>query len=121
MEPNIHAGSLVVINPQKDYTDIKERDIIVYNRKSDNTLIIHRVVEITDDAIRTKGDANQSIDDINVTPDIYVGKYIFGIPKAGKIFDFFESKQNKAIYIIILLGICIIDVYLDKPAKKRKN
>lgn len=87
MEPNLHAKSLVFVNERFDYTELEIGDIIVYEREYDDLLIIHRIIEITDDGVYTKGDANPVADGICITPNIFIGKCIYVIPKLGAIFE----------------------------------
>lgn len=47
MEPNLPTWSLCVISTRTPYDKIQTGDIVVYNRRSDDTRIIHRVTKIT--------------------------------------------------------------------------
>lgn len=106
MEPNLHADSLVFVNEKFDYEALEIGDIIIYERPSDELLIIHRVIEITEDGVYTKGDANPVEDGICITPDIFIGKCVYVVPKVGKymaplhelrttIFNFFGNSGKK--------------------------
>lgn len=122
MEPNIHANSLVMVNNNANYDDIEVGDVIIYERQSDDIMIIHRVIEKTDNGLYTKGDANAIADGICITPDIFVGKFIFAIPKIGKFFDWLESPVNKVIYLASMIGLSAIDILLtDKKGKRSKR
>ena len=65
MEPNIETGSMCFINTRYKYEDVKIGDVISY-KLNDNMLVTHRVVEISDNGIETKGDANESNDVVRV-------------------------------------------------------
>ena len=61
MEPTIETGSVCFINKHADYDSIKEDDIIAFQMKN-GPLVTHRVVEVTDSGLTTKGDNNTDID-----------------------------------------------------------
>lgn len=86
--------------------DIKENDIITY--KKDNELITHRIMEINEDKIITKGDANNT-EDKEITTDAIIGKVISIYPKLGiwsKVFT--EPNVLISIFItLILIGLAI--------------
>ena len=105
MEPNIPTWSLCFVNVWKPYEDIEEGDVVVYTRKSDGMRIIHRVIEITDDALVTKGDANRIDDGPSVTPDNLYGKYIFHIPKIGKPLAMMKTPAGIAVTAVVVLGL----------------
>ena len=84
MEPAIETGSLCFVNIKTKYEDIKEQDVIAY-KMDDDIVVIHRVVEVNDKQLITKGDVNDYVDSIVVTKDNYIGKNIFNIPKIGYI------------------------------------
>ena len=105
MEPNIPTWSLCFVNVWKSYEDIEEGDVVVYIRKSDGMRIIHRVIEITDDALVTKGDANRIDDGPSVTPDNLYGKYIFHIPKIGKPLAMMKTPAGIAVTAVVVLGL----------------
>jgi len=82
MEPELKLGDAVVVNQISKNEQISEGKIIVYNVK--DIQVIHRVVEIKKvngkTFYKTKGDANDSIDDIDITMDDIYGVVDFKIP-----------------------------------------
>ena len=58
MQPTIKVGDIILIKKQDNYF---VNDIVTY--KSDNNYITHRVVEINDLNVVTKGDYNNALDD----------------------------------------------------------
>lgn len=56
----LKGDALVVVGAEID--DLKPGDVIVYDIRGQSTPIVHRIVEIEDDKIVTKGDHNPSID-----------------------------------------------------------
>ena len=85
MTPKIKKGDVVLIDKKYKYESLKEGDVIAF--KKDNYIIVHRIIKKLKTnnsyAYYTKGDANNSIDDILIEKNIYVGKEITKIPGIG--------------------------------------
>lgn len=114
MEPILSANDLIVTKKQDSYS---VGDIVVY--KSNNELIIHRIVRIEEEKIVTKGDAND-YEDKPINLNKVCGKLNFSIPNVGGIIIFFKSKYG--IFSVIILVICMF-IYscwdeLKKMSKK---
>lgn len=104
MEPGIKTGSVAVISKKiTDFKDIGKGDVITF--EIGNSLVTHRVVEITEDGIITKGDANNSEDSWIVTEDIFYGKQLFSVPIIGYIAVFI--RQNILLTILIITAVLI--------------
>lgn len=76
MSPTIMKGDAVLLDKGKTaIKNIKKNDIVAYNKNG--IVIIHRVVEITNKKgkmlYKTKGDANNSIDRIDLTQKDIIG------------------------------------------------
>lgn len=97
MEPTLSIDDLVFT---KKVSEIKIGDIIVFY-DTDGKKIMHRVVEIEDDKVTTKGDANNTLDK-PIKKEQVVGVYTGKVKYAGKIFKFLKSP--------IVLAICFIFV-----------
>ena len=121
MEPKIETGSLCFINKLIKFENIKEQDVIAY--EIDNgTIVTHRVVEVNDDEIVTKGDANDFVDGTIVTKDNYVGKSIFTIPKIGYLVRMFQTRNGKIISIsVIILMFTVAFLFGEKKENKKEN
>ena len=119
MEPNIPTWSLCVINARTPYEAIEVGDVVVYNRRSDNLRIIHRVIEITDGAMVTKGDANQVSDGPSVTPDNLYGKYLFHIPGVGRVLYLAKTPVGIAVTAVVIVALLLWLVADDRRERKR--
>ena len=117
MEPNLPTWSLCVINVKVPYEEIEVGDIVVYNRMSDGKRIIHRVKEITDEGMITKGDANKTDDGVSVTKtaENLFGKYLFHVPKLGKLSKILRSPAGIAVVCVLIV------VLLFLPDGKKKT
>ena len=74
MSGTIEIGDSVIVKITKD---VKENDIIVYEK--DSELITHRLIKKEEQVLITKGDAN-NIEDDPIIEDMVVGKVICVIP-----------------------------------------
>lgn len=81
MRKIINKGDAVIIFKEKDINKIKINDIVEYEYNGKR--IIHRVIDIVDDnginKYVTKGDSNNSIDNVDLTFDDINGKVCFKI------------------------------------------
>lgn len=100
MEPELPVGSLCFIDCQQK--EPETGDIISY--KAGDSVITHRVIEVTDEGYVTKGDANNSKDPGIVKQKQVFGTCVFSIPKAGYAVMFFRSL--KGIVLTITFVIC---------------
>ncbi|MGN1327532.1 MAG: signal peptidase I [Clostridia bacterium] len=117
MSGTIEIGDMVIV----EITDnIQENDIIVYIQ--DDNFITHRVIEIKEDTIITKGDANTSRD-LPIEKSQIFGKVVKVIPDVGiwkKVLTT-PSVLIAIIITIILFGLAISYDTTDKNATKEKE
>jgi len=119
MEPNLPTWSLSFVSTRTKYEDLKVGDIVVYNRESDGKRIIHRVIEITEEGIVTKGDHNKIDDGVSVTPDNLYGRHLFYIPKVGKLPMLIHTPAGIAVVGALLALLIISTVADERKARKR--
>ena len=79
------VGSLAVTMPQPEYF---VGDVVTFKIPGSEELLTHRIIEISEDqlqisVIRTKGDANNVVDDWELTDEDIVGKVVFHLPYLG--------------------------------------
>jgi signal peptidase I len=81
MWPALKEGDLVFIQGVSR-TDLSEGDIIVFRNGAGGTFTIHRIVELRENEIITKGDANFNNDELPVQYRDVVGRNLelFGAP-----------------------------------------
>lgn len=104
MQPNIDVGNLVIVKTKNEYN---VGDIIGY--KSDNqNIIIHRITEATSSGFFTKGDANNTTDDMLVTDEIIEGSLITIVPVVGTAILFFRTPLGFIICVILPIIILIL-------------
>ena len=120
MEPTIETGSLCFINKKIKIEKVKEKDIIAF-KMNDGTLVTHRVVEINESGIITKGDNNNDIDSNILKKENFVGKNLFWIPKVGYIVKTFQSTKGKIIIITSIVLLLVSGFLFGDDKKKEKN
>lgn len=101
MEPTFSKGTLLLV---KDTQDVETGDIVVY--QSQNELIVHRVVSITDNEIITQGDANNVADPPFDKTQIK-GKVIAWIPFLGSVAALLKTPA--AVIVILVLAFVLVE------------
>jgi signal peptidase len=106
MEPAIPVGGMVVIKPV-NLENLREGDIICF-RFSESTSVTHRIINVTDEGFKTKGDANEDPDQGIVEKENVIGKVIFIIPFIGYLGYFVRTPIGFILLVILPAGLIII-------------
>ncbi|HVI43109.1 MAG TPA: signal peptidase I [Anaerovoracaceae bacterium] len=114
MLPAIEAGDMIIIKEQKKY---EENDIVTYRR--DQILITHRVIELTQSGVVTKGDANNVNDNPVPLSDIE-GKVVLCIPNAGNIILFLKKPTGILAVSCMVLLLYMISHIVQKLKRQKK-
>ncbi len=117
MEPTITVGSVIVV---KKTDDLEMGDIITYQDSRGYTT--HRIVDITEESITTRGDANP-INDEPITRESVIGKVIVHLNIFGFIVYFFKNPVSWILIFLIgvlLLFIVPVKIPHQKLVKKEK-
>lgn len=101
MEPTLSTNDLVIVKRCDSY-DVQ--DIVVF--RSGNSMVIHRIIEIDETLVTTKGDANNAADEPFETDQIY-GKMIARIPHAGRVILAVKSLPGRIV--LILLAVVLME------------
>ena len=120
MEPAVHVGSVCFVDKNAKYEDMKVNDIIAF-QPSNDMFATHRIVEITDEGFKTKGDANEEPDNSLVKKDTFIGKNIFSIPNAGFLVASLQTTRGKIILGTIILVIFLAGILIGEPAKNEQT
>ena len=118
MEPTIETGSLCFINKLTKYEEIKENDIIAFKLPT-GVGVTHRVIKITNDGFKTKGDNNDTEDLMIITKDNYIGKNIFSIPKIGYGIKLIQTTRGKIIFGTVIVVLILTGILIGEPSKKK--
>lgn len=110
MEPTIHVNDVIIVAEKPLYA---ENEIAVY--QSGNILVVHRILEIADGMVTTKGDANNA-PDAPVELSAVKGKVVGVIPGVGSIVKILKTP---AVTAIMLVGaVLLLEVSFRKEKKK---
>ena len=112
MSPSIEVSDVVIVKVTKD--NINVDDIIVF--KEGQSIITHRVIEMNEEFIVTKGDANNAKDK-SIKKEAIIGKVIKIIPKIGVVKKVLTTPP---VYISIITTFFLFWFAFSKD-KKRKN
>ena len=114
MEPSIKTGSVALIETNlTDFNDIEKGDIITFD--IGGSLVTHRAVDITEDGIVTKGDANNAKDPWTVTDDNYYGKELFSVPYIGFLIVFI--RQHIIVTVLVIAAVLLTAKILKERRK----
>ena len=109
MEPTLKVRALVIIK-QVPYEDIKADDIISFVPEEIGKSVCHRVVEIDEEGIVTKGDNNFTADMGKVSKEEYKGKLILSSNIYANIY-YAVTEGNPVIviglFLLLIFGIII--------------
>ena len=107
MEPAMQTGSLAFID--KTETRFEKGDVISF--RVGDMLVSHRIIEVTEDGFKTKGDNNEDPDAGTVAASSIEGRILFSIPKLGFII---KTVMLPACIILTLLYIILKVINREK-------
>lgn len=110
MEPTIHVNDVILVAEQPTYA---ENEIAVY--QSGNILVVHRILDITDGMVTTKGDANNA-PDAPVELSSVKGKVVGVIPGVGGIVKI--MKTPTATVIMLVGAVLLLEASFRKDKAK---
>lgn len=124
MEPEYPTGGLIYIK-ETDPMTLENGDVITF-RMSGDTIATHRIVEILEEngtrAFRTKGDANDVVDNGLVEPGRILGKVLLCIPQMGFLAAYIQSTSGRyaamAVGALLLLLLVLPDLLFPKTKTK---
>lgn len=103
MEPTYKTGS-VIYYKKVDYSELKKDDVITYEL-SNGKLVTHRIVNIDNELIETKGDANEVSDINKVRYENVKGKVAKkSIPYIG----YYIRVVNENLTIVVVTAVLIL-------------
>ena len=100
MEPTLSVNDLILVTAGDSY---EPGDIVIF--QSGNSLTVHRVTEVGDGYVVTKGDANNT-EDSPVSFEAVKGKMAFSIPYLGIVVQLLQSTPG-TILMIALAGFLL--------------
>lgn len=102
MEPTFSEGDLIIVKEEMDYG---KNDVVVY--QDGNSLVVHRIVDVDEEMVTTKGDANQ-VADAPISVAAIKGKVLGWIPIAGTIVK--GIKTPIGTIVLVLVAIALVEI-----------
>ena len=114
MEPILKVGGILYYQ-KINIEDYKKGDILVY--ATENHIISHRIVDITNDGFITKGDNNKVLDSkVNLNQVLGKGTN-FSIPYIGYYADFIYNHKYILYFFTIYIVIDLINYNINNRSK----
>lgn len=107
MEPAYPVGGLLLTKPVA-FKQLELGDAITfYSRGSTEKVVTHRIVELDQQtgSVKTKGDANQSVDGQPLQAQDVIGKVTMILPYVGYGLAFIQSNVGKWLFLIGLISL----------------
>ena len=123
MEPEYKVGSLIYV-VDVDSNDLKINEVITF-KLTDNIVATHRIVEKIDEngkiKFRTKGDANDDVDENLISINDIIGKPVFKIPYLGYVASFIQTTSGRNFTCVIFALLMIIIITIDSITGEKKD
>lgn len=113
MEPTIGEDDLIIVAERPVYA---EDEIVVY--QSGSILVVHRIMDITDGMVTTKGDANQAADE-PVELSAIKGKVIAVIPALGNLVRILKTPT--ATILLLVAAVLMMERSFRKEKQKKAD
>ncbi len=111
MEPTFSTGDMILIRHVADPAALEKGDVICY-LTGEGIAVTHTIVQVTDldGQVRyvTQGDANNTADQLAVSPDQIEGVYTgVHIPKLGSLAMFMQTTTGMLLFIVCPLLLLV--------------
>lgn len=116
MQGTIEPNDMIITQSQKVY---RVGDIVMYEGAS--STVTHRIIEVTADGYLTKGDANNTDDQMPIPKEKVIGKVIIIIPKVGSAISFFNTPLGMLILVIALFLIIELPTWMKQKMLERRK
>lgn len=116
MEPSIKTGSVAIVNDKYAYDKIDVGDVIAY-KAMDNTLVTHRVIDMQEGVLETKGDNNDVSDGFVVNQENYQGLTVVSIPYIGYLFAWIQTKRGLILSITFVCAALVLEYAMSDSTK----
>ena len=103
---------MVIIHRQSAYSC---GDVVMY--KDGNSLVTHRVEEVTQTGYITRGDANNTPDP-PVSADRIVGKAVLVIPKVGRLTAAVQTPLGMCLLVLVGVGLIEAPAIIEEVKKR---
>lgn len=115
------VGCVCFVSTYSDFDSVSVGDVISF-QVSEDMLVTHRAINITDEGITTRGDMNQNPDPNPVTRENYIGKTVFAVPYIGFLLAWVHTAKG---LIILSMSATILFImgffYKNEPQRKEEE
>lgn len=101
MEPAFRAGDLAIVKPADGYV---VGDVVAYESEDMDTVVLHRIVDVSEGRYTLQGDNNTWLDLERPTPEQVVGKQLVRVPQGGIWMDRLTSPAVLSAVAFLLLA-----------------
>ena len=117
MLPTILPGSLVVAKQAPEYNI---GDIVAYDQKDAQRIVVHRIIDENDSGYIIKGDNNPRKDAGVHKEDVILGTVILSTPYVGDIIGMFKNPAVLIVSAIALFGVQMVQKSRKESKLKRR-
>lgn len=114
MEPTLSVDDLVIVEKSENY---KTGDVVIY--EANNSLIIHRIVEIDEEGFVAKGDYNNA-PDAKQNLNVIKGKMITSIPKVGYLVYLLKKPVVSIVLVIMMFALLELSYRKEDEESKKE-
>jgi len=112
MSGTLEVDDIIVVKLTKE---VNKNDIITFS--IDNTVITHRVLELENETITTKGDANNTKDE-PITKSQVIGKVVFSFKNMAIWKQVFTTPQ---VYILIIITLVLFGISISIKEENKEQ
>ncbi len=109
MEPEFSKGDLIIVAEADSY---EKGDVVVFPDGDD--LVVHRIIEESEETVVTKGDAN-TVADEPIQRSAIKAKVLFHVDKVGAVVSFLKTPVGTIL--VIALAIALVEI----PRRRQKE
>lgn len=115
MSPTMEIGDVVIVKITKQ---VEPNDIIVYI--DGENIITHRLIEINDNELIAKGDANNS-EDKPIQQEMVLGEVIQILPKIGIWRKIFTSSEVVGLILVLIVLFSAVFMFGSTDSKEKEE
>ncbi len=122
MEPNIHVGSIVVVQPVR-FESLTAGDVITFSVPQNPGMpVTHRVVKAEKSldsgawVVTTKGDANPTADIWTVGQEQAVGKVVYAVPFVGRLFVAIANPMVRNVSLGLIGVLMVVRLLVSRTS-----
>jgi signal peptidase len=120
MTPSLNPGDAVLDRPAS--TSVRRGEVVTFGVHSGpDSVVTHRVASVSDGGIKTKGDANRSVDPWTVQLSDVVGSKLLTLPYGGYVVVYLQHPQGIASVLTALIAMILLWYLFFPPTTPRAD